>query len=114
MESLFTPEECFHLGMDNYFEDDTSISGGSRCEWYCSFCTGSHRSFANTFCKKELIAVVCSTLSDGHLLKTDAFLKLLKDTRNTLYEPDVVPAGVSYTMLANPERICTCVSHRHM
>ena len=67
MKFLLAPEECFHLRMEIYFEHDTFVIGKSRCERYFSFCTGAHKFFGETFCKRELIGVLCSACSDGRL-----------------------------------------------
>ena len=61
LKVAYTPEQCFHTALEEYFEYDTSLHTKQPCGTYCSYCTCGHKEFAGEFRKKELIGWLYGT-----------------------------------------------------
>ena len=94
MKLCFTPDECFHVALENYFEHPDYSGKRPACKLYCSFCSSDHNEFAGTFRKAELISILSTECFKGQPPSADHFVKIIKGFKDTIYEPNEVPRGV--------------------
>ena len=79
MKVIYTPEQCFHAALEEYFEHDSSNSSKQPSGTNCSFCTGGHKEFAGEFRKKELTGWLYGTcFGKGTELFAEDFVQRMK------------------------------------
>jgi superfamily II DNA helicase RecQ len=90
---LFTPEACYHVLMERFFEDDSVERIEEPCVEYCSFCTNGegNNDITGLFRRQQLANVLLTKFLSVHTFTPDKFIKFLKDTRAEYFAEGHVP-----------------------
>jgi hypothetical protein len=93
---LFTPDACYHLLMERYFQNDAAENLNEPCIDYCSYCSNGNNGIAGIditgmFHKDRLANVLLTKFLTVNSFTPDDFIKFLKKTRAEYFAEGHVP-----------------------
>ena len=88
---LFCPMECYHIGMERYFEDPNLTHDSEPCGDFCSFCTDGHKEITGSFSKDKLANILLGKFFSSNSLTPDALIKYLKQHKDDIFTEGNVP-----------------------
>ena len=91
---IITPNECFHITMEKYFEENNTDTGKEPCEHFCSFCTNDYLEQTGRFYRDKLRKLCDGALWKLTLPSPDKVIKFLKSNKSIIFHEDDVPDKV--------------------
>jgi hypothetical protein len=87
---LFTPDRCYHILFEEYFENDAVHVDRQPCEHYCSFCTGAYKEMTGLFRRDRLTNILLTKFLVGSM-NAKSLLAFLKSEKDNYFAEGSVP-----------------------